>query len=346
MLPKDVLLIRADASGMIGAGHVMRCLSLAQEWKARGGSVYYLSKDLTDPIQARLATEGCEVLNIPAGFAELEILLRSGRVAALVIDVYQFDDSELAPFSSLPPESILVVDDNSTAASYTCGFLLNQNGHATPSMYNSKVPPLAELLLGPSFALLRREYQAYLDFQRDTNPAPSQLLITLGGGNQGPLLEKLLVALDQPEIRRLTWNVVIPNEGCWTPRCRDLADDQPVVLQVAPKDFSKLMHDCDVLVSSGGATVWEALYMQIPSVFVAIAENQVASLSALSEKSDFPVFLGPEQFKPASLQRILHENSFRQLLASQGRNLVDGRGTSRILDHLENPRHNQSPFKP
>src|SRR5262249_3262600 len=48
------LIIRADAGAHIGAGHVMRCLALAERWQQSGGDVTFLTKALSPPMQARL----------------------------------------------------------------------------------------------------------------------------------------------------------------------------------------------------------------------------------------------------------------------------------------------------
>jgi spore coat polysaccharide biosynthesis predicted glycosyltransferase SpsG len=45
------LVIRADANAQMGMGHLMRCLALAQGWKARGGQVTFITACESDGLE-------------------------------------------------------------------------------------------------------------------------------------------------------------------------------------------------------------------------------------------------------------------------------------------------------
>ncbi len=70
-----VLVIRADASHLGGAGHIMRTLAIAQEWVSRGGVCYYFCATLPPLMQQRLKSENCSVVMLnqqPASDEEAE----------------------------------------------------------------------------------------------------------------------------------------------------------------------------------------------------------------------------------------------------------------------------------
>ena len=48
------LILRADAGGSLGSGHVMRCLALGEAWVDGGGSAVIVSADIPEALAARV----------------------------------------------------------------------------------------------------------------------------------------------------------------------------------------------------------------------------------------------------------------------------------------------------
>ena len=169
------LVVRADATVVMGTGHVMRCLALAQAWQDAGGSCVFAMAEPTPAVEERVAAEGIQVVRfrktIPGSSqdaAQLVELARAQGAAWLVVDGYHFDaeyqrrlkDTEL---------KLLWVDDNGESAHYYADLVLNQNAHARDGLYVHR-EPYTRLLLGPRYALLRREFARWRDWKREIAP--------------------------------------------------------------------------------------------------------------------------------------------------------------------------------
>ena len=93
------LVIRADAGGMLGTGHVMRMIALAQAYMRRGGRVVMVSVSCPEPVIDRVLESGIEhrLLNACDLGGEQDALLTlqiSQDLGAswMVLDGYHFDE--------------------------------------------------------------------------------------------------------------------------------------------------------------------------------------------------------------------------------------------------------------
>ena len=210
----STLLLRPDASLKIGTGHVMRCLALAQGWQAQGGKTLIVMAKSTSNLDARLVTEGMQVLYLtevlPGSLddvRETAIIAQQHNAAWIIIDGYHFD----AWYQKYLKEAgypLLFVDDNGHARHYYADLILNQNIHANASMYGNRDPD-TKLLLGPSYAVLRREFWSWRKWKRKIPRKARNILVTMGGSDPDNVTLKVIRALQQIEFDDLQFIIVV-----------------------------------------------------------------------------------------------------------------------------------------
>src|SRR5438270_10410528 len=154
------LLIRADASVAIGAGHVMRCMALAQAWQGGGGRAVFAAAQIIPAVARKLQEEGFEVVAIGAEIGSKHDAVRTQELARerhaewVVVDGYQFDSEYQARIKDAGFR-LLFLDDVGRRGRYSADIILNQNIHAREEIYADREQH-TRCLLGPGFALLRR----------------------------------------------------------------------------------------------------------------------------------------------------------------------------------------------
>jgi len=337
------LLIRADASARIGAGHLMRCMALAHAFRERGWRPIFAACELPEVLQQRIVDEGYEFRRVDAVPGSDEDARRTLEIAKhanasnIAVDLYDGSVRYLDKLSA-GGAGVLCIDDNASLTRYPADFVLNLNGHAQASQYESKIDAPTRLLLGPRYALLRREFLPFRDWERPLPPEPRRILVSLGGGNQIPAFVSIVERL-AGVLRPFELSFVLARPDFDTAPLDACVAAHGITgrMVIAPPDMAVELSRHDALISSGGSTVWEALYMQMPAVFVAIAANQVNSCLALRKMVRHPVFTSIDEIAPDAVAAVLHDSALRVSLAQSGRSIVDGYGAGRVVSEISAP---------
>ncbi len=347
-LPLAPLLIRADANPQMGIGHVMRCLALAQVWRRRGGRVVFAAADSLPPaLDDRLVREGMTVHTISAAVGSLEdateVLTLSVTLGAraVILDGYAFGEAYQAALTHGLKEAggrVLVLDDYGQAAHYTAQIVLNQNVYADARAYPHHDPD-TRFLLGTPFALVRGEFQAWTNYGRETSAQARKLLVTLGGSDPANLTGMVLraLALLPPTIQ---FEVVVVIGG-GHPSRPDLEaavrhSRHSIRLEVNSRHMPEHMAWAEVAISASGSTVWELAFMGVPSILIAVAENQhpiARTMAALGAAIGFET--PPAEGDLAAALAALSEDGEQLRAFAQGSaTLVDGLGAERVIRAL------------
>lgn len=335
------LLIRADANTQIGTGHVMRCLALAQAWQDQGGTATLVARELPEGLQRILRSEQLEIITSPS-FSETEdannlvALAKDLASECVVVDGYSF---RIVHQRALRDAGIrhLFIDDYGHASEYVADFVLNQNISAEESLYRNRAPQ-TRLLLGTKYALLRREFRQFAVWQREIAPIATNILVTMGGADEGNISGRVLRALRRVANTDTKVRVIAGPANHHRAALEAMQDDSPEVEILVSPNMPEVMKWADIAVSAAGSTCWELMFMGLPFLAVAVAENQLKVASRLRDSAIADVFSSAEDMEQEELGARLKEliaNSRERIRRSElGRRLVDGCGAMRIINRL------------
>lgn len=341
------LVVRADAGSDIGAGHVMRCLALAEEWRERGGAVVLVSTGLPDRLADRWRRCGCTLVeqgHEPGtdGDADHLAALSSETGASwVVIDGYSFGVGFQRRLRAAGC-GVMAVDDNGEAGDYDCDLVLNQNPHACEGLYRRRADRCG-LLLGLDYCLLRREFTLQRP-EPSFSPRAHRVLVLAGGGDDDGLLSDIVSWLGAVSEGGLEVHAIA---GPLRTSALALAPPPAVGLKLigGTDEVALEMAHADAAVTAAGTTCWELAYMGIPAAAVAVVENQRAvaawldktgALLALDRESLAGRVSGDALRLPTGrrLGALLFDGTIRARLAQRAGRLVDGQGARRVVDAL------------
>lgn len=335
---------RTDASDTIGAGHLTRCLVLADAIAGQGGTCHFLvrhqnavSRRLLDgrsyPVFSVDLPEDCdpsEDVRRCIGYA------RSVATAVdwLVVDHYGLDAQWERAARSLS-SCILVIDDLADRA-HDCDVLVDPGLGRQASEYARWVSAPTDMLLGSRYAILKPAFA----LNHGLAPLWSEVRrahVFFGGGSAAEWM---------PECIDIMMDVEPDLEVSAVGMCSEQAMDRLMkrhgsrlkwVRQV--DDMARHYATCSVALGSPGTATWERACIGLPSALLATAPNQVPILEGL-DRLGLCRFLGPAwELKAPELRTrtrdFLQDDAARAVMRNCGLSAVDGRGVERLLRRLQ-----------
>ena len=338
-----LLLIRADANARIGTGHLMRCLALAQGWKARGRQATFITACESESLRHRLSDEDFQVITLeqshpnPADWGATSQALAAHPGAWVVLDGYHFDPAYQRQIKETG-HRLLVIDDMAHLDHYYADLVLNQNINAERSRYSCEL--YTHLLLGTRYVLLRSEFLAWREWQREVPQVARKVLVTLGGSDPNNQTLKVIQAMQQIAVDGLEAVVVVGASNPHFQELQSVARNSQFTIRLVQNvtDMSELMAWADVAVSAGGSTCWEMAFMGLPNVILVLAENQrgvAEGLGTLGIALNLGWYAEISELELAqTLEMLIANPAYRKAMSEKGRQLVDGAGANSVVSAM------------
>lgn len=341
--------IRADASTSLGSGHIMRCLALAIELRSQRWNVSFVCREDPGHLCDLVEEFGFTVFRLPFLPAlpeswenDAEATRRSVGsidVSWLIIDHYGLDARwELK--MSMVASRLMVIDDLANRSHY-CNLLLDQNLHAEPSTrYSGLVPISCQILLGPEFAILRREFRVEHDIRRKRDGGIRRILVFFGGSDPTNETVKALLALKAVARTNINVDVVVGTSNTRRLEIERFCQHIPrVSYHCQTNKMAQLMGAADLAIGAGGSATWERCCVGLPALIISVAENQT-EISAQCAEAGAAIFLGCSDTVDVPCMRdaisaLLRDAGKVADMSRKASTLVDGRGTTRVSALLE-----------
>jgi UDP-2,4-diacetamido-2,4,6-trideoxy-beta-L-altropyranose hydrolase len=326
MIGQRRLLLRANATKEIGIGHFMRCLALGQAWRAAGGEVTFAhNANAPDAAVARMTEEGFRIIAIDPDEdgSRTHDAARDVGAAWIALDGYSFgiDFQRRARAAA----RLLVVDDNAENGEYAAHVVVNQNLHAIDALYTRRLPD-TDLLLGPRYALLRREFTGHE--LRTLRSSVRSVVVTMGGSDPRGLTPTIVGAVHEAFPNVDVTAIVGP--------AADVSNVDATVLRTV-RDMAPLLASADLVVAGAGTTAWELAAVATPMALVVCAENQRAHARGLVERGaavDCGAWDDLDVGRLTTSIRAAAAPDVRRELAARAHALCDGRGADRVAAAL------------
>ncbi len=359
------IVFRADASIQIGTGHVMRCLTLADELSRQGHECQFVCREHPGHLGDLIVSKGYGLILLPApaGYPPQQKKSTSDDYALwlgvpwqedasqtldaisplkadwLVVDHYALD-AQWERALSKAVRHIMVIDDMANRA-HECELLLDQNLGRVALDYDGLLPAECQRLIGPCYALLRPEFAAFREqsLQRRKHPELKRILISLGGVDRTNMTGQILAALADSSLPTSTeLDIIMGAAAPYLDEIRQQAVRLPfkATVGVNVQDMAERMCLADLSIGAVGSTSWERCCLGLPAILLVLAENQKSAAEAL-KRSGAVIITDRGAEVRAELENLLDSGGCEYTLTRMvqlGAEMVDGDGCVRVANEL------------
>lgn len=337
--------IRVDASRHIGYGHIMRCVTLAEELRRQGAGVTFMCREDEGNLIDFIGQSGFNSRSLPSGISpEEDALLTSklltegsGQTDCLIVDHYGLGLS-WEKYVKPCAEKIMVIDDY-VDREHMCDILLNQNYGVDASVYEGITPRGCRKLTGSSYVLLRDQFRAARKNISPCNGEVKKIFIFFGGADSTNETGKTIKAAQLLDRANLSFIVLVGGSNPYWKEIKALCGLLPnSVLYRQVYDLAPLMANADLAIGAGGSNTWERCCLGLPSMVTVLAENQRTFVERL-DRDGIVLNMGWfEDVVPSTiaemLEKLISDRTMIIGMSKRSMEIVDGEGTRRVTKDM------------
>lgn len=331
LLRQPRILFRSDGSASLGMGHVYRSMAIADALRetSQAEIAFLMNADHTEGI-VTVSRQGYPVR--VGGDGRIETFLehiRDFAPAILINDLPKLEDRYLRALSHLGTTTVNLVDtlDDLEATQHykqVIVSVMNEERETPEAFYG-----------GPEYAILRSHFQGK---QKEIREQPRLVLLSFGGSDPQGLTLMAVRALEglDPRIELLAVTGPAFSYRSELEALQASLARKVTLINEAGGHIADLMLEADVVVCSGGMSVYEIAALGTPGIVLGQNLREEARMHAFARHGTVEYLgLGTDVEEAALAEAVgalLREVGRRREMSGRGRTLVDGLGAARAAE--------------
>ncbi len=335
------ILFRVDSGPQIGAGHMMRCLSLAEQFDLKGFKISFAHKG-NESSHLKFIPQTFEKIIIPSKLSYQEepdlinSVFKHEQLAIAIFDHYHLSaDYERAVTAQVK----LCIDD------------FTDRLHATDLYFNPNAQlgsrdvvageSYREIISGEKYALLNSRF---IDYRKKVTDVPQvqkiqKILVFFSLSDQFEVIEKFVHAIPAEELDRYSFTFPLIRDSRSWHFLNEFKESTNCHFKVIEpvKDFIELMTKHDFFIGSSGSSSWERACLGIPSAVINLVDNQRLVTQTLKQKA-WAHIIGDQSFSARSVEElfksIIVDTQLLNTFVKNGFEGVDSLGSKRVYQKV------------
>jgi spore coat polysaccharide biosynthesis predicted glycosyltransferase SpsG len=328
------IVFRCDSSSDIGLGHLIRCVAVAKELQRQNQIIFATTKDDTN---SYIKEAGFEIFSQEKNEIEEDFLNRIRSILnpnIIVIDKkYPYSLNCLDHLKQNKSKIIMI--DNICEGLSVCDEIIFPNVHLDKSVLKKYLSEkqINQIKTGPEYVILRDEILALKGNIGYKLHNPPNIVVTTGGTDPEGVLLKLIPWLKEMDLKANIL-ILIGKTFKYKDELGKLIINLPNNFQVLPYSLEEFKK-ADIAICTFGVTIYEMIYLQIPTICISHSRENAQSAKILKERYGIIEDMGFIEnlnlqnlylvFKKLLVNKIYYQNIRRKCSK-----IIDGKGAKRI----------------
>ncbi|NNF22309.1 MAG: UDP-2,4-diacetamido-2,4,6-trideoxy-beta-L-altropyranose hydrolase [Saprospiraceae bacterium] len=339
---------RADASPIIGGGHMHRCLILAEELAKLGFMIAFISNEISSFYKSRIENKQFRLYFNEDGSEEDEFLLSTlNKIGDQVQNKILIIDSDIEALQN----SLLQVKVRSLRwklmyfvfhdrQKLDADIILNQNIRAHELEY--QIPEQSVRLLGTNFVILDKGFNHIQNKLPEFADKKNILFAFFGSADAKNRSHTILKLILDSELKFEKIILVVAKLNQKLEQIKILAESKPklIELHIQTDSIHELMSEAKFAFTSGGLSLWELASCKVSQIVVPTSEREQLTLDYCRDHGLVHTIGEPENLSSKAFADIIKKimaNENNEAMVNKFYKLVNTKGVEKValaINHL------------